>query len=123
MHSVDRPLEERLLQEQEAEQDEEVLSFRPSRRSWKYGVLLWVVQLAFFMISLFLFIRAQSHCKCEDYMPIYSPALEALRETGHLQRFDGSFAKQNAFKGPPSPDIDAAWESITYQNGMETYIY
>jgi hypothetical protein len=48
---------------------------------------------------------------------MYSPALEALEGTNHLQRFDGSFARGNVFKGTPNPDIDAAWEGITYQNG------
>ena len=51
-------------------------------------------------------------------MPMWSPALEAVRGTGHTQRFDGSFSTPNAFKGPPSPDIDGAWDSITYANGM-----
>ena len=49
---------------------------------------------------------------------MYSPALEAVRNTGHIQRFDGSFATPNAFKGTPSPSIDAAWANITYQTGM-----
>ena len=51
---------------------------------------------------------------------MYSPALEAVRDTGHFQRFDGSFATPNAFKGTPNPDIDAAWANITYENGICT---
>ena len=48
---------------------------------------------------------------------MYSPALEAVRGTGHFHRFDGSFATPNAFKGTPNSDIDAAWADITYENG------
>lgn len=48
---------------------------------------------------------------------MYSPALEAVKGTGHIQRFDGSFATPNSFKGTPNPDIDAAWAGITYENG------
>ncbi|MCJ1360131.1 MAG: hypothetical protein MMC33_010134 [Icmadophila ericetorum] len=48
---------------------------------------------------------------------MYSPALEAVRNTGHIHRFDGSFATPNKFKGTPSPKIDAAWANITYKDG------
>ncbi|KAL9038195.1 MAG: hypothetical protein Q9180_003279 [Flavoplaca navasiana] len=54
---------------------------------------------------------------CKDHMPMYSPALEAVRGTGHFHRFDGSFATPNAFKGTPNSNIDAAWADITYENG------
>ncbi|KAL9026019.1 MAG: hypothetical protein Q9196_005252 [Gyalolechia fulgens] len=47
-----------------------------------------------------------------------SPALEAIKFTGHFQRFDGSFATPNAFKGTPNPNIDAAWANITYEDGI-----
>lgn len=51
-------------------------------------------------------------------MPMYSPALEAVKGTGHFQRFDGSFATPNAFKGTPDPNIDAAWANVTYEDGI-----
>ena len=54
---------------------------------------------------------------------MYSPALEAVRDTGYTQRFDGSFATPNEFKGTPSPDIDTAWAAITYENGLYTPLY
>lgn len=52
---------------------------------------------------------------------MYSPALEAVRNTGHYHRFDGSFATPNAFKGMPSPEIDGAWADITYENGDQDF--
>ena len=48
---------------------------------------------------------------------MYSPALKAVQNTGYYQRFDGSFATPNIFKGTPNADLDAAWADITYENG------
>lgn len=111
--------EERLLSDHDAD------LFKPhiSRHTWRDSTKFWTIQVICFTISFSLFLgavyyhRSSQPCNCTDYMPMYSPALEALEGTNHLQRFDGSFAKGNAFKGTPNPDIDAAWESITYQNG------
>ena len=55
-------------------------------------------------------------------MPMYSPALEAVRNTGHMQRFDGSFATPNGFKGTPNPNLDAAWDNITLATGVILYL-
>jgi len=51
-------------------------------------------------------------------MPMYSPALEAVQNTGHYQRFDGSFETPNMYKGTPTSTIDDSWASITYKNGV-----
>ncbi|KAJ5777172.1 hypothetical protein N7520_000418 [Penicillium odoratum] len=55
--------------------------------------------------------------QCDDYLPIYSPALESLVGTGHIEQFDGSFATPNRYKGPASPAIDEAWDDITFADG------
>ena len=123
MHSNDKLCEERLLWEDNIVNDSNIQSHR-SKRRWKYHTYVWGFQLIFFLISLSNLLRPFSYkkpaegCNCEDHMPMYSPALEAVRNTGHIQRFDGSFATPNAFKGTPNPDIDAAWANITYENGM-----
>ena len=123
MHSNDRLSEERLLGEGITMDDSDIPSRRSKRRS-KYLTYFWGFQLTFFLISFsnilrpFFYHNLAQRCNCEDHMPMYSPALEAVHNTGHIQRFDGSFATPNAFKGTPSPDIDAAWADITYENGL-----
>ena len=117
---------EYLLAESFSEDEENVSTFRPVRRWNKRYIYLWSSQVLFFLTSLAIMLRGiygirseiRDRRDLEDHMPMWSPALEVVRTTGHYQRFDGSFAKPNKFKGPPSPSIDTAWESITYANGM-----
>ena len=123
MYSMERLSEEKLLGEETPADDSDILSLR-LRRPWTNPKYLWGFQLIFFLVSLSMLLSAfhyqnpTQQCNCKDHMPMYSPALEAVRNTGHIQRFDGSFARPNAFKGTPSPDIDAAWANITYKDGV-----
>lgn len=123
MYSNDRFSEEKLLAEEVVADDRDIAS-HCLRRRWKNQTYLWGFQLTFFLVSLSMLLinffdpsTAQRY-NCEDHLPMYSPALEAVRNTGHFQRFDGSFATPNTFKGTPNPEIDAAWANITYKNGI-----
>ena len=123
MYSNDRFSEEKLLGEEVLADDRDIPS-HCLRRRWKHQTYLWGFQLTCFLVSLsilsitFFYRNTAQRCNCQDHMPMYSPALEAVRNTGHFQRFDGSFSTPNTFKGTPSPDIDAAWANITYKNGI-----
>ena len=85
---------------------------------------LWATQAIFFLISLTMLLKSLSLqisknlASCQDFVPMWLPAPEATKNTGHKERFDGSLATPNAFKGSPTPEIDAAWDNITYANGM-----
>ena len=125
----DRQSEERLISSFDEEnflKDSRSPSTRRPRRcryqpNGTFVLSLWTLFL--FIASAHLWSTIARHrktaaaCQCDDYLPIDSPALEALENTGHIEKFDGSFAKPNAFKGPPSPAIDAAWDDITYASG------
>lgn len=123
MYSLDLVSEDRLLGKEVELEHRHIPSTRLSCR-WSIPLYSWICQLAFFTLSLFIFLTGvrsrydKQPCDCDDHLPMYSPALEAIKGTGHMQRFDGSFATPNAFKGTPKPDIDAAWAEITYEDGM-----
>ncbi|KAL8852519.1 MAG: hypothetical protein Q9221_002643 [Calogaya cf. arnoldii] len=123
MYSTDRFSEEKLLEEETRSDEGSVPSLRCRRRS-KHLVYLWSFHATFFfanlaiLISTLLYKATTPRDDCKDHIPMYSPALDAVRGTGHFQRFDGSFATPNAYKGTPSPNIDAAWANITYENGF-----
>ena len=124
MYSVSRLSEENLLQEEKSESYQDFLNYRINGDRKVRTYVLLGFQLTFFLVSCSIFLassyRTRSpRCECTDHMPMYSPALESVQGTGHMHRFDGSFATPNAFKGPPSPEIDAAWANITYKNGSE----
>ncbi len=125
MYSDDKLSEEKLLGQAATRDDGEVPTLR-SRRRLGYLVSLWGFHVTIVLVNVLMFVGTFFHRKtmlqgdCKDHMPVYSPALDAVRGTGHFQRFDGSFATPNAFKGTPNSDIDAAWASITYENGSDT---
>ena len=124
MYANDNLSEEKLLGEEIVADDRDTLCHHRLRRRCKRQKYFWGFQLSFFLVSLstllitFFYRNPAQRCNCENHMPMYSPALEAVRNTSHIQRFDGSFATPNNFKGTPSPDIDAAWANITYKNGI-----
>ena len=48
----------------------------------------------------------------------WSPALGIFDDSDwYLQRFDGSLRASNRFRGPPSEDIDNAWNDILFPEG------
>jgi len=56
---------------------------------------------------------------CTRKMSTWSPALEIYDDDElSVQRFDGALRKPNKFRGPPSQEIDDAWDEITYSNGI-----
>ncbi|XXG93753.1 hypothetical protein Hte_000002 [Hypoxylon texense] len=121
MYSED---EDKLCEESLLERNDSIdtLNIKSLRLAWPWRrqMYLWILQLVFFLVSLSLLLAAHSSYYsprrdgCEDHMPMYSPALESIKNTGHYHRFDGSFMTPNAFKGTPNPSIDEHWDSITY---------
>jgi hypothetical protein len=128
MYSEDKLSEQNLLEGDASEEEKDEESNQSISRltlSQHYGVptFIWGLQLIFFLVSLSLLLSSFSHCSsqagvCKDHMPMYSPALEGVKNTGFYRRFNGSFSKPNDFKGPPSPSIDEHWQNITYSNGI-----
>lgn len=122
MYSNERLSEEKLLEEETTRDDGDVPGLRSKRRS-RYFLYIWGFHLIFLFANISTLISTLSYRHrtlrddCKDHMPMYSPALDAVRGTGHFERFDGSFATPNAYKGTPNSDIDAAWANITYENG------
>ena len=41
-----------------------------------------------------------------------APALEVVKDDYEIVRFISSYKSQSPYKGPPSPDVDAAWDRI-----------
>ena len=121
MYSDDRLSEEKLLRDLEPAEEEITRRLSPNRYC-RYHAHVCAIQVVFFLISFAILLQALlrpdlGHCDCADYMPMWSPALDAVTDTGHMQRFDGSFATPNSFKGSPAPSIDEAWDNITFASG------
>lgn len=83
-------------------------------RSLGVGMILGIMlsSLAFTIIS------TKSKDKCVRQISTWSPALEIFNDQDlSQQRFDGALRDPNKFRGPPSQEIDDAWEEITYPSG------
>jgi hypothetical protein len=125
---------ERMSEDSYTEEDDESHRRSPRRtRSWAPAVLrlhstwTYVFQSVFFVVSCGLFISGLSkkigngaNCHDEDFLPMWSPVLDAVRNTGHFHRFDGSFATPNAYKGSPSLQIDKAWDRVLMAEGKKS---
>jgi hypothetical protein len=71
--------------------------------SWiSHGVLM-TITIVFFV----LWVRAPSI----DDVVLYSPANEAVEYVGII-RFNGTLGTPSIYRGPPSPETDAAWDRI-----------
>ncbi|KAH8703315.1 hypothetical protein BGW36DRAFT_354739 [Talaromyces proteolyticus] len=91
----------------------------PSHQFWNLRSLA-VGMILGLVLSLLAFgiIFMEPKDKCVRKISTWSPALE-IYDDGELspQRFNGALRKYNRFRGPPSQDIDDAWEEITYPQG------
>ncbi|KAG1787783.1 uncharacterized protein HD556DRAFT_940453 [Suillus plorans] len=79
---------------------------RPLRWSpWlSHGVLMFITMMFFV-----LWARAPSI----DDVVLYSPANEAIESIG-IVRFNGTLGTPSIYRGSPSPEIDAAWDRISF---------
>ena len=44
--------------------------------------------------------------------PCEAPAIESVDEDYEIRQFNGTFDIDSPYKGPPSPEVDAAWDSL-----------
>lgn len=49
---------------------------------------------------------------CFDQTSMPSPLTRDLDITYHIQQFNGSLMKENVYRQPGSPEVDAAWEAL-----------
>lgn len=83
-------------------------------RSLGVGMILGIILSSF----TFIIISTEPKNKCVQQVSTWSPALEIFNDQDLTQqRFDGALRDPNKFRGPPSQDIDDAWEEITYPSG------
>ncbi|KAG1805901.1 hypothetical protein EV424DRAFT_1544234 [Suillus variegatus] len=54
-----------------------------------------------------------------DDIPVYSPASGAVEST--IIRFNGTLDFPSIYRGPPSPEIDAAWARIAHSGGSPNF--
>ena len=128
LYSEERESQERLISGSDEENfTEDTKCLRERQPRWSryqinglFVLSLWTLILLFASVYLWATATRRSQAliyKCNDYIPIYSPALISQVGTGHIEQFDGSFAKQNRYKGPASPAIDEGWDDITFADG------
>ncbi|KAG1813502.1 uncharacterized protein BJ212DRAFT_1365326, partial [Suillus subaureus] len=84
---------------------------RPPTKSHLLSWLPWLshgVLMFMTMVFFVLWVRAPSI----DDVVLYSPANEAIEYVGII-RFNGTLGTPSIYRGPPSPEINAAWDRIS----------
>lgn len=81
-----------------------------SPRTRTYWLLINVAVMCLSALFFALSFR-RDDLACAKQLSVYSPALEAVQYRTTI--FNGTFGLDSVYRGPPSPDIDAAWERIS----------
>ncbi|KAF2727300.1 hypothetical protein EJ04DRAFT_393047, partial [Polyplosphaeria fusca] len=68
-------------------------------------------------ITLFRLASTISSMRCLDVVEMPSPVHSILSDELTPMRIDGRFWEENEYKGPPSPERDAAWNALTNHGG------
>ncbi|PYH40701.1 oxidase ustYa family protein [Aspergillus saccharolyticus JOP 1030-1] len=91
----------------------------PSRFHNRTARWLWLLHTLSFLLSFSMMFSAlqrrqafPTDQKCAEQLSAYSPYI-GLVEYEQV-RFQGSLFDTNPYKGPPTPDLDAAWKRITH---------
>ena len=126
MYKYKRLSETEFLADKPDIEDSRNLSYLWKKSIRKQHLYFWPAQIVLFATSCAIFFsglklrhavpKAKS-CHDKDFFPQWSPVLEAVENTGHFHRFDGSFATPNAYKGTPKPSIDKAWDRVLMADG------
>lgn len=91
----------------------------PSQKCWKWlSIVIWIAvgySLAFITLA---FLNLYTKESCGRKSSAWSPALEIYDDDKFsIQRFNGALRAQNEFRGPPSQEIDDAWDEIIHPEG------
>ena len=99
----------------------------PTRRNYLRRIWPWLLHLAVFTISVSagLFVTPRQQCpttggKRPVYLTINFGELTSYRADALIPnhpydrkiRLNGTFNRDSPFKGPPSPEVDRAWDEI-----------
>lgn len=81
-------------------------------RSVYFGTLLG------FIFGFLTITSMMSQNSCTRKMSTWSPALQIYEDDNLItQPFNGALRESNKYRGPPSNELDAAWDEITYPKG------
>ncbi|KAG1875222.1 hypothetical protein C8R48DRAFT_769235 [Suillus tomentosus] len=84
---------------------------RPHSKSRFLRVSLWLIHGVLISITL-LFFTLWAWAPSKDDILLFSPVNEAIESKG-IVRFNGSWDRPSAYRGSPTPDLEAAWNRVT----------
>jgi hypothetical protein len=85
-------------------------------RNWLSVLIGVAVGFILGFVTSFI-ISIEPNDKCTRKMSTWSPALQIYDDQLSIQRFNGALRAPNKYRGPPSQDIDDAWDKLLYPEG------
>ncbi|KAM3070922.1 hypothetical protein ACMFMG_009833 [Clarireedia jacksonii] len=108
------------LLEDEAEKIDD--SVGPVRRRRCSYMNIWILHGILLFISASMLAastwKISNPRYCIEKLSPYSPGLSNFRDVDKVYCFDVGYHSKSKFKGPPSPERDAAWDRITHVGAM-----
>ncbi|OGM44990.1 hypothetical protein ABOM_005775 [Aspergillus bombycis] len=91
---------------------------RPELRTWNLRCILIGVGAGLILGALTsLIISMEPKDTYTRKMAAWSPALDTFNDQLSIQRFNGALRDPNKYRGPPSQEIDDAWDELIYPEG------
>ena len=85
----------------------------------------WFIQAMLFCLSASLLLTSltlkasPSVARCNKIMEMPSPVHDVLKDELIPTRINGHFSDENEYKGPPTPERDAAWDDLINHGGTK----
>ncbi|KAI1179334.1 hypothetical protein F4777DRAFT_470745 [Nemania sp. FL0916] len=82
-------------------------------------ILPWLISFASTALLLYNFLRGPDEFACTRLLNPYSPAIEEGVVEYYETDFENEFAHKTKWRGPPTPELEAAWSQIWNLGGVE----
>ncbi|KAI3343794.1 hypothetical protein F4824DRAFT_441285 [Ustulina deusta] len=84
-----------------------------------FPVFPWILAVVSTGLLLYSVLRVPNELTCTRLLNPYSPAIEDDIVEYYDTNFENEFAHKTKYRGPPTPEIEAAWDRIWNFGGIE----
>ncbi|KAI0197891.1 hypothetical protein F4808DRAFT_463272 [Astrocystis sublimbata] len=92
---------------------------KPKLNYHLFHILPWVIALVSSGLLLYTILRGPNEFSCTRLLNPYSPPIEDGVVEYYDLNFENEFAHKSKFRGPPTPELEEAWDQLWNFGGIE----